>query len=174
MMTSWRLPLVPSMMVTVLARGRPLAPGRISRAGARDRSGLALPQKATGRPNGRPARWVTPGLVGRLRTRRIGRVLLRAPDQFERGLQRLVVRLVRRDIGLGASLLGAVGLEMAAQRGFAARIGTRLELVGNVLEHLDVGHDALGLDRAAGRREVARGGQPEGAVAGPKRDDGLH
>ena len=36
------------------------------------------------------------------------------------------------------------------------------------------GRDALGLDRLARRREVARRGQPQRAVAGAERDDGLH
>src|SRR5262245_23875841 len=46
-----------------------------------------------------------------LRVRRIGRVLLDAADEVERGMQRLVVFRVRRDVGLRAGLLVAFGLE---------------------------------------------------------------
>jgi hypothetical protein len=34
--------------------------------------------------------------------------------------------------------------------------------------------ETLRLDRASGRREVARGGQPERPIAGAQRNDGLH
>ncbi len=63
---------------------------------------------------------------------------------------------------------------MAAQRSLALGVGARLQLVRHVLEHLDVGHDALGLDRLARRRVVAGGGQPQRAVAASQRNDGLH
>ncbi len=49
-----------------------------------------------------------------------------------------------------------------------------LQLVGHVLQDLDVGLDALGLDRAARRRVVARRGQAQRAVVLAERDDGLH
>ena len=45
---------------------------------------------------------------------------------------------------------------------------------GTSCEDLDIGRNALGLDRAAGRREIARRGQAQRAVAGAQRDDGLH
>src|SRR5262249_29083185 len=65
----------------------------------------------------------------RLGIRRVGRVLLDAADEIERGVERLVVLRIRRDIGLRAGLLVALGLEVAAQRGLAARVGARLELL---------------------------------------------
>src|SRR5205085_7499429 len=104
-----------------------------------------------------------PPLVGDsgLRVWRIGRVLLRAADQLKRGVERLVVLRIRRVVGLRAGLLVAFCLQMAAQRSFALRVGPRLELVRYLLKHFDVRYDALGLDRAAGRREVARRGQPQ-------------
>src|SRR5262245_17963116 len=110
----------------------------------------------------------------RARVGGVGRVLLHAADQVERELARLVVLRIRRHVGLRAGLLLAFGLDVPAQRGFAARIVPRLELLGNLLEDLDIRRDAAGLDRAAGRGEVARGGEPQRAVALPKRDDGLH
>src|SRR5262249_46908150 len=106
--------------------------------------------------------------------RRISRVLLDAADEIERGVERLVVLRVRRDIGLRAGLLVALGLEVAAQRGLAARVGARLELLGYLLQHLDVGRNALRLDGASGRGEVARGGQPQRPIARAERNDGLH
>src|SRR2546430_3547269 len=90
----------------------------------------------------------------RLGVRRVGRVLLDAANEVERGVERLIVLRIRRDVGLRTSLLVALGLEMSAQRSLAAGIGAGLELVGNLLQHLDVGRDALGLDRASGRGEV--------------------
>src|SRR5438552_3914103 len=121
------------------------------------------------------------GLVGRLFDRRLvagcgyrGRGRLDAVQQVGRGLQRLVVLGVRRHVGLRAGLFVAVGFQMAAQRGLALGVGARLQFVRHVLQHLDVGHDALGLDRLARRGEVARGGEPQRAVAAAERDDGLH
>ena len=58
-------------------------------------------------------------------------------------MQRLVVFRVRRDVGLRAGLLVAFGLEVAAQRSLALGVGARLEFLGHVLQHLDVGRDAL-------------------------------
>src|SRR5262249_19802163 len=60
--------------------------------------------------------------------RRVGRVLLDAADEIERGVQRLVVLRVRRDIGLRPGLLVAFGLKVSAQRSLAARVGAHLEL----------------------------------------------
>src|SRR6516162_9081636 len=91
----------------------------------------------------------------RLGVRRVGRVLLDAADEIKRSVQRLVVLRIRRDIGLRAGLLVASGLEVAAQRSLAARVGARFELLGHVLQHLDVGRDTLRLDRTSGRGEVA-------------------
>src|SRR5947208_3067460 len=93
--------------------------------------------------------------------RRVGRVLLDAADEVERGVERFVILRIRWDVGLRAGLLVAFGLEVAAQRCLAARVGARFELLRNLLEHFDVGRDTLRLDRASGRGEVAPGGQPE-------------
>src|SRR5579864_327480 len=103
-----------------------------------------------------------------------GRVGLDAVQEVVGRLQCLVVLGVRRNIGLRAGLLVAVVLQMAAQRGFAPCVGPRLQLVRHVLQHLDIGHDALGLDRLAGRRVVARRGQAQRAIAAAERNDGLH
>src|SRR6516162_6571723 len=81
----------------------------------------------------------------RLGVRRVGRVLLDAADEIERGVQRLVILWIRRDIGLRAGLLVASGLEVAAQRSLAARVVARFELLRHVLQHLDVGRDTLRL-----------------------------
>src|SRR6516164_3317191 len=111
----------------------------------------------------------------RLGIRRVSRVLLDAADEIERGVERLVVLRIWRDIGLRAGLLVAFGLEMAAQRSLAARVGARFELFWHLLQHFDVGRDTLGLDGASGRGEVAPGCQPQrAAIAGPERNDGLH
>src|SRR5215831_12215676 len=110
----------------------------------------------------------------RLWVRRISRVLLDAADEIERGVERLIVLRIWRDIGLRAGLLVASGLEVAAQRGLAARVGARFELLGHLLQHLDVGRNALRLDRTSGRSEVARGCQPQRPIARAERNDGLH
>src|SRR5213595_1570660 len=110
----------------------------------------------------------------RLGVRRVRRILLDTADEIERGVKRLVVLRIRRDIGLRAGLLVAFGLEVSAQRSFAARVSARFELLGQLLQHLDVGRNALRLDRAAGWGEVARGSQPERPIAGAERNDGLH
>src|SRR5262249_6242674 len=89
-------------------------------------------------------------------------------------MERLVVLWIWRNIGLRAGLLVSFGLEMAAQRGLAARVGARLEFFGDLLQHLDVGRDALRLDRPSGRREIARRGQPQRPIARAERNDGLH
>src|SRR5262245_60696913 len=81
----------------------------------------------------------------RLGIRRVSRVLLDAAHEIESGVQRLVIPRIRRDVGLRASLLVALGLEVSAQRSLTARVGARLEFFGHLLEHLDVGRDALRL-----------------------------
>src|SRR5215472_138201 len=110
----------------------------------------------------------------RLGVRRVCRVLFDATDEIERGVQRLVVLRIRRDIGLRAGLLVAFGLKVSAQRRLAARVDARFELLRHVLQHLDVGRDTLRLDRTSGWSEVAGGGQPQRAIAGAERNDGLH
>ena len=57
---------------------------------------------------------------------RVGEILLNAADEVERSVERLVILRVRRDVGLRAGFLLAVALEVAAQQGFAARVGTSL------------------------------------------------
>src|SRR5438876_556564 len=110
----------------------------------------------------------------RLEVRRVCRVLLDAADEIERGVKRLVVLRIRRDIGLRAGLLVAFGLKVSAQRRLAARVGARFELLRHVLQHLNIGRDTLRLDRASRGGEVARGSQPQRAIAGAERNDGLH
>src|SRR5215472_5008502 len=94
-------------------------------------------KKASGRPRGRPGLGVGSrrALVRHrgLRIWRVGRVLLDAADEIERSVERLVVLRIRRDIGLRAGLLVALGLEVAAQRSLAARVGARLEFLGHLL-----------------------------------------
>src|SRR5712672_2378599 len=68
----------------------------------------------------------------RLGVRRVGRVLLDAADEIERGVERLVVLRIRRDVGLRAGLLVAFRLEVAAQRSLAARVGACLEFLGHL------------------------------------------
>src|ERR1700761_4610500 len=107
---------------------------------------LAGSQKAAGRPVGRPAGSMScVGLVRDrgLRIRWISRVLLNATNEIKRGVERLVILRIRRDVGLRAGLLVAFGLEVAAQRSLAARVGARFELFRHVLQHLDIGRDAL-------------------------------
>jgi len=70
----------------------------------------------------------------RLGVRRVGRVLLDAADEVERGVERFVILRIRWDVGLRAGLLVAFGLEVAAQRCLAARVGARFELLRNLLE----------------------------------------
>src|SRR5882724_2199426 len=111
-------------------------------------------------------------LVAGCRCRRGGG--LYTVQQVGRRLQRLVVLGVRRHVGLRAGLLVTLGFQMAAQRGFALGVGARLQLVRHVLQHFDIGNDALGLDRFARWREVTGGGQTQRPVAAAERDDGLH
>src|SRR5262249_62307597 len=110
----------------------------------------------------------------RLGVWRVGRVLLDAADEIERRVQRFVILWIRRDVGLRAGLLVAFGLKVSAQRRLAARVGARFEFFRHVLQHLDVGRDTLRLDRASRGGEVARGSQPQRAIAGAERNDGLH
>src|SRR5262249_1826888 len=138
---------------------------------------LPAPEKHRGGPQAAPGLASVRAVLVRhrgLRIRRISRVLLDAADEIERGVERLIVLRIRRGIGLRAGLLVALGLEVAAQRGLAARVGARLELFGHLLQYLDVGRNALRLDRASGRGEVARGCQPQRPIARAERNDGLH
>src|SRR5205807_3401438 len=126
---------------------------------------------ANGAAKGRPvSESVGCGSVGNrgLLIRREGGIDLGAAQQLVGERQRLVILRVRRDVGLRAGFLLALRLEVAAQRRFALRIAASLELVGHVLQHLDVGRNAFRLDRATRGREVARGGQAQRAVARPE------
>jgi hypothetical protein len=75
----------------------------------------------------------------RLGVRRVGRVLLDAADEIERGVKRLVVLRIRRDIGLRAGLLIAFGLEVSAQR----RDGLRARVPARAIERLQGGAGAV-------------------------------
>ncbi len=85
----------------------------------------------------------------------------------------LVLLRVGRHIGLRAGLLVVAVLQVALERSLALGVVLALQIVGHVLEDLDVGLDALGLDRAARRRVVARRRQPQRAVLA-ERHDRLH
>src|SRR5712671_5625521 len=125
----------------------------------------------------RPPRcdWINDFLVRRCaRIRREGGMLKDPTQKVKRHIERLVVFDIRRDIGLRSSLFLALALEVAAERRFALRVGPRLEFVRHVLQHFNVRHDTLGLDRTAVRGKVSGSGQPQRTVAGSKRDDGLH
>src|SRR5436190_20437758 len=67
----------------------------------------------------------------RLGIRRVRQVLLDAADEIERSVKRFAVLRIRRDIGLRAGLLVALGLEVAAQRSLAAGVGAGFELFGH-------------------------------------------
>src|SRR5437588_6455969 len=71
---------------------------------------------------------------GGLGIRRVSRVLLDAANEIKRGVERLVILRIRRDVGLRAGLLVAFGLEVAAQRSLAAGVGARFELFRHVLQ----------------------------------------
>src|SRR5208337_1664653 len=62
---------------------------------------------------------------------------------------------------------------MTEERGLSHARHLALQVVRDVLEHLDVRIDALGLDRAARRRVIARGGQLERAALA-ERQNGLN
>src|SRR4051794_34850762 len=138
----------------------PESPGRRYHGGAgprqfRDPSKKGDPKAALFLNTVRWSRSVR-GLGGRLFDRCLvagcgccGRGRLDAMQQVGGGLQRLVVLGVRRHVGLRAGLLVAVVLQMAAQRGLALGVGARLQFFRHILQHFDVGHDALGLDRFA-------------------------
>src|SRR5215470_5780254 len=94
------------------------------------------------------------------RHRRERRVDSATAHEIERRVQRLVVPGIQGNVGLRAGLLLTITFEVTEQGRFAAQVVTGLDLLRYVLQHLDVGRDALGLDRAAGRREVTRRSEP--------------
>src|SRR5262245_35758178 len=60
------------------------------------------------------------------RVRRVRRILGDTADEIERGMKRLVILRIRRDVGLRAGLLVAFRLEMPTERGLTAGVGTGL------------------------------------------------
>src|SRR6202023_4081006 len=104
---------------------------------------------------------VAPLLVGNsgLRVGRERRIGDSAAQEIERLLERAIVLLVRRHIGLRAGLFVAFRLEVAAAGRLALGISPRLEILRHFLQHLDVGRNALGLDGTARWREITRRGQ---------------
>ncbi len=63
---------------------------------------------------------------------------------------------------------------MAAHGRLALHIEACLQLVRHILQHFDIGDDALRLDRMAGRRKIARGGECQRTVAGAERNNRLY
>src|SRR5712671_2715109 len=106
--------------------------------------------------------------------RRESRVCRGTAQQVKRQIERLVILGVRRNVGLRTGFLLAFGAQVPTQRGLAPGGYPRLELLGHILQHLDVGHDSLCLDGTSRRRVVARRGQPQRAIAGTERNDGLY
>src|SRR5215469_5166806 len=96
-------------IAAVAARSEGIAPQKKHRGGRRPPRGSTSDRDVLVRHCG-------------LRIRRVSRVLLDAANEIERGVERLVVLRIRRDIGLRAGLLVALGLEVAAQRSLATRI----------------------------------------------------
>src|SRR5450756_576038 len=88
------------------------------------------------------------------------RAVLRGVKKVHRGSERLVVLWIRRDIRLRCDLLHALAWQMSRQRGFAQWRGLLFDVIGFGLQNLDVGQDALGLNRCARRGEVTRRRQP--------------
>src|SRR5579863_4639728 len=127
----------------------------------------------------RPPRFCRIGsaaLVGNgcFRVRGEGGVADCAAQEVERLLERLVILFIGRHVRLRARFFAAFCLEVTAQRSLALGVGPRLQVFRHVLQHFDVGRDALGLNGAAGGCKVTRGGQPKCTIAGAKRNDGLH
>ncbi len=75
----------------------------------------------------------------------------------------------------GSRLSSSWAVSTVGRRGRARRPRRRRGRPPRLFGHLhdDVGGDALAVDRAALRREVLRGGQPQAGAVG-ERDDGLH
>ena len=161
-------------------RQRRVRPAACSPSGFVRSSDISLPSIAhrsgRRRRRRRPCRSVG---YAAIRVRRESGVHLLAAQKVERVVELLVVLGIRRHIGRASPsarclrVLGSGGRFRLASPlrlgwlNWAARSGGRC-----CVDH-DVGLDALGLDRAAGRRVVARRGQAERAVAA-ERDDRLH
>src|SRR3984893_16738033 len=81
------------------------------------------------------------------------RIVPGATQEFQGRIERLIVFGLRRDVRLRAALLVALGLAVAAQRRVALAVRRpRFHFLRHILQHFDVGGDALGLDRTARRR----------------------
>jgi hypothetical protein len=70
--------------------------------------------------------------------RRVGRVLQDVTHEIERGVKRLVVLRIRRNIGLRAGLLVSFGLQVSAQRSLATRTSMSGEIPFAWIERPDV------------------------------------
>ena len=80
--------------------------------------------------------------------------------------------LAERRLGAGLFLpFGLKGVHALKPRPDSERA---FQFLGHILQHLDVGRNTLRLDRASGRGKVARGGQPQRAIAGAEWNNGLH
>ena len=117
------------------------------------------------------------GLIGLSLLFRLRVDRLDTTQQIERVIELGVLVLLGRHIGRAAGLLVVIAgrallirifaLEVTAQIGFATRaerVGLLLEIVRQFLLDHNLGLDALGLNRAARRRVIARGGKPERTV----------
>src|SRR5918997_2804782 len=123
-----------------------------------------------------PGLWSASSRGGALvRNRGIGGSLAHAAEEIVGRDELLVLGGIRRNVSRGSAALFLVAavLQVTAQAGFALGLVLALQLLGNVLQHLHVRIDALGLDGAARRGVVARRGQAHGSVTA-ERDDGLH
>src|SRR5580704_8379766 len=95
-------------------------------------------------------------IAGSVRNRRLGggRVDGDAAQKIVGGVERLVVLLVRRNVGLRSRLLGALGGKVAAHRGLTLGIDAALQLIRNILQHLDVGREVA--PKRAARSQVLK------------------
>ena|SRR6516165_10590984 len=105
---------------------------------------------------------------------RVGRIFLNPTNEIKRGMKRLVVLWIQRDIKLRPGLLVPFCPEMPAQRRFAKCFYARFEFLWLLLQDFNIGRDALGLDRSAGWGEIACSRQPQSPIAGAKWNDALH
>ena len=80
------------------------------------------------------------------RIRRECRVRNGAAKKIERFFERAVILFLRRHVRLRAQFFSAFRLEVTAERGLAFDIGARLQIGGQLLEHLNVRLDAFRLD----------------------------
>src|SRR5215468_1711745 len=124
---------------SLLRSGAPTTPGRFHLA-AHETNYLSQKNKI---PSGARDSVGSSVMYRRLGIGREGGIGGRSAQQVERHFDRLIVRLIGGHIGLRASLLGTLGFEVAAQRGFALGVDLSLHVIRNVLQDFDVRHDAL-------------------------------